>query len=53
MLPLRLVNDTNVLVSAALNPEGLQRTTFLLAVSKPARLSMTRPILDEYAGSIH
>jgi putative PIN family toxin of toxin-antitoxin system len=26
MLPLRLVIDTNVLVSAALKPEGLQRT---------------------------
>jgi uncharacterized protein len=49
MLPLRLVIDTNVLVSAALKPEGLQRTTFLLATTKPARLYVTRPILDEYA----
>jgi uncharacterized protein len=49
MLPLRLVIDTNVLISAALKPEGLQRTTLLLAITKPARLYVTRPILDEYA----
>ena len=48
MLPLRLVIDTNVLVSAALNPDGLQRTTFLLAMTKPARLYVSRPILTEY-----
>jgi len=50
MLPLRLVIDTNVLVSAALNPEGLQRTTLLLAITKPARLYVSAPILEEYAG---
>lgn len=49
MLPLRLVIDTNVLVSAALKPEGLQRTTFLLAITKPARLYVSQPILDEYS----
>jgi putative PIN family toxin of toxin-antitoxin system len=49
MLPLRLVIDTNVVISAALKPEGLQRTTFLLAITKPARLYVSRPILDEYA----
>jgi uncharacterized protein len=49
MLPLRLVIDTNVLISAALKPEGLQRTTLLLAITRPARLYVTRPILDEYA----
>jgi hypothetical protein len=38
MLPLRLVIDRNVLVSAALNPDGLQRTTILIAITKPARL---------------
>jgi predicted nucleic acid-binding protein len=36
MIPLRLVIDTNVVVSAALKPEGLQRTVVLLAMSKPA-----------------
>jgi putative PIN family toxin of toxin-antitoxin system len=48
MLALRLVVDTNVLVSAALKPEGLQRTTLLLAITKPARLYVSQPILDEY-----
>jgi predicted nucleic acid-binding protein len=38
-----------VLISAALKPGGLQRTTFLLATTKPARLYVTRPILEEYA----
>jgi uncharacterized protein len=43
MLPLRLVTDTNVLVSAALKSEGLQRTTLLLAITKPARFYVSRP----------
>jgi putative PIN family toxin of toxin-antitoxin system len=49
MLPLRLVIDTNVLVSAALKPEGLQRTAVVLAVTKPARFYVSHPILEEYA----
>jgi uncharacterized protein len=49
MLPLRLVIDTNVVISAALKPEGLQRTAFLLVITKPARLYVSQPILDEYA----
>jgi putative PIN family toxin of toxin-antitoxin system len=48
MLSLRLVIDTNVLVSAAIKPAGLQRTVLLLAVTKPARLYTSRPILEEY-----
>ena len=48
MLPLRLVLDTNIIVSAALKPESLQRTTLLLAMSKPARLYLSEPILAEY-----
>lgn len=48
MLPLRLVIDTNVLVSAALKPAGLQRTVFLIAISKPARLYVSHPMLEEY-----
>jgi len=48
MLPLRLVIDTNVLVSAALKPAGLQRTVLLLATTRPARLYVSRPILEEY-----
>ena len=49
MLPLRLVIDTNVLVSAALKPAGLQRTVLLLATTKPARLYVSPPILEEYS----
>jgi putative PIN family toxin of toxin-antitoxin system len=48
MLPLRLVLDTNVIVSAALKPEGLQRTVLLLALMKPARLYVSEPIVSEY-----
>ena len=48
MLSLRLVIDTNVLVSAAIKPAGLQRTVLLVAVTKPARLYVSRPILEEY-----
>jgi putative PIN family toxin of toxin-antitoxin system len=48
MFPLRLVIDTNVLVSAAIKPAGLQRTVFLIAISKPARLYVSHPILAEY-----
>jgi putative PIN family toxin of toxin-antitoxin system len=48
MLPLRVVIDTNVLISAAIKPAGLQRTVLLLALTKPARLYVSRPILEEY-----
>jgi putative PIN family toxin of toxin-antitoxin system len=49
MLPLRLVVDTNVVISAALKPDGLQRTVLLLALSKPARLYLSEEILAEYS----
>ena len=49
MLPLRLVIDTNVLVSAAIKPAGLQRTVLLLAITKPARLYMSQTIFAEYS----
>ncbi len=49
MLPLRLVIDTNVLVSAAIKPAGLQRTALLLAITKPARLYLSASILAEYS----
>jgi hypothetical protein len=38
-----------VLVSAALEAESLQRTTILLANTKPARIYVLRPILEEQA----
>jgi uncharacterized protein len=48
MIALRLVIDTNVVISAALKPDGLQHTVFLLAITKPARLYVSAPILAEY-----
>jgi uncharacterized protein len=48
MIPLRLIIDTNIVVSAALKPDGLQRTVLMLAITKPARLYVTDAILAEY-----
>ena len=48
MIPLRLVIDTNIVISAALKPDGLQRTVFLLAITKPARLYVSDAIVAEY-----
>ena len=48
MIALRLVLDTNIVVSAALKPDGLQRTVVVLALTKPARWYVTESILDEY-----
>jgi putative PIN family toxin of toxin-antitoxin system len=48
MIPLRLVVDTNIIVSAALKPNGLQRTVLLLAITRPARLYATEEIMAEY-----
>ena len=48
MLPLRLVIDTNVVVSAALKPEAQQRTSLALALTKPAHFYVSCPILEEY-----
>jgi putative PIN family toxin of toxin-antitoxin system len=48
MIALRLVVDTNIVVSAALKPDGLQRTVILLAITKPARLYVSPAILAEY-----
>jgi uncharacterized protein len=48
MIPLRLVIDTNIVVSAALKPDGLQRTVLLLAITKPARLYVSEAVITEY-----
>jgi putative PIN family toxin of toxin-antitoxin system len=48
MIPLRLVIDTNIIVSAALKPDGLQRTVLVLAMSKPASLYISEAVLAEY-----
>jgi len=49
MISLRLVIDTNIVISAAIKPQGLQRTVLLLALSKPIRWYVSDPIVDEYA----
>ena len=48
MLPLRLVLDTNIIVSAALKSDGLQRTVLLPAMTRPARLYLSPAIFSEY-----
>ena len=48
MISLRLAVDTNIVVSAALKPDGLQRTVLLLAITRPARLYVSLAILAEY-----
>jgi putative PIN family toxin of toxin-antitoxin system len=50
MISLRLVLDTNVIVSAAIFPAGMQHSVFLPAITKPARLYVSHEILQEYAG---
>jgi uncharacterized protein len=49
MLSLRLVLDTNIIVSAAIKPQGLQRTVLLLATNKPSRMYVSGEIVSEYA----
>lgn len=46
MIPLRLVIDTNIVVSATLKPDGLQRTVLLLAITKPSRLYVSEAIIN-------
>lgn len=48
MIALRVVIDTNIVVSAALKPAGTQRTALLLATTRPARLFVSAAILAEY-----
>jgi len=48
MLPLRLVLDTNIIVSAALKRSSLQSTILTLALTKPARLYVSYAIMAEY-----
>jgi uncharacterized protein len=48
MIPLRLVIDTNIVVSAAIKPQGPERTVLLLAITKPASLYISDANLAEY-----
>jgi len=52
MISLRLVLDTNIVVSASIKPQGLQRTVLLLALNKPIRWHVSDPILDEYVRAL-
>lgn len=44
----RLVLDTNVVVSAVLKPDGLQRLIFQVALSPFCKVFVSAPILTEY-----
>jgi len=48
VLPLKLVIDTNVVVSGALKPNGLERTALVFALTRPATLFVSEEILAEY-----
>ena len=48
MIALRLVTDTNILVCAALKPQGLRRTVLVIATAKPAHLYFSSKILAEF-----
>ena len=48
MIALRFVLDTNVIVSAALRPDGLQRSALNIAITRPASFYISRPIFSEY-----
>lgn len=49
MVTLRLVIDADILISAALKPDGRQRIVFLLAITPPARLYVIDAVFDESA----
>jgi putative PIN family toxin of toxin-antitoxin system len=48
MLILKLVLDTNVIVSAHLNADGLERAVLTLALTAPAQFFVSLEILGEY-----
>ena len=52
MLPLKLVLDTNVVVSALLKPRGLERAVLDLALTSPAQLFVSPEILAEYRATL-
>jgi putative PIN family toxin of toxin-antitoxin system len=43
------VIDTNILVPARIKPTGLQRTVFRTDISRPARLYLSYPLLEEFS----
>src|SRR5439155_21786648 len=48
MHPLKLVLDTNVLVSALLKPDGIQNQILMFALNEPHTVYFTPDILVEY-----
>jgi putative PIN family toxin of toxin-antitoxin system len=48
MLLLKVVLDTNVVVSATLKPAGLERVSLVFALTAPACLYVSPDIMDEY-----
>jgi putative PIN family toxin of toxin-antitoxin system len=48
VLALRLILDTNVVVSAALEEEGFPRIALTIALSRQSRLYISQPVFDEY-----
>ena len=47
-MPLKLILDTNLVVSAFLNPDGLERLVLNLSLSDQAELFITPEIFTEY-----
>lgn len=47
-MPLKLILDTNLVVSAFLNPDGLERLVLNLSLSDQAELFISPEILAEY-----
>ena len=45
---IRVVLDTNVIVSALLKPEGLESTVFVLALRSQMLLCISEPVFAEY-----
>src|SRR3989344_5806812 len=48
MLPFKLVLDTNIIISAHLKPEGLERAVLNFALTPPALMFVSKAILKEY-----
>ena len=53
MLPVRLVLDTNIIVSAALKESGFSRAALNIAIAQPTRLYVSKDILAEYTDVLH
>lgn len=47
-MPLKLVLDTNLIVSAYINPDGLERLVLNLALSDHVEFYFTPEVLAEY-----